>query len=137
MLKKIFIIAFCGIISLILPLFPIQATYDPAAIDPETPYAEAETTITQTTGLGARNPVDTANLIINWALTLLGIFFLVLVIYGGFIWMNARGNEQEVERAINLIKSSVIGLIIILISYGITNLIFTVVANISQSGALH
>ena len=89
-------------------------------------------TIQEASGLGARNPIDTTSLIINWLLSILGLFFLFLTIYGGFIWMLARGNESEVEKATNIIKAAVIGLIIILISYGLTAFIFTVIVNISQ-----
>jgi hypothetical protein len=62
----------------------------------------------------------TVGVIIQTALSLLGVIFLVLMVYGGFLWMTDRGNEQQVKRAQNLISAAVIGLIIVLSSYAIS-----------------
>ncbi len=58
--------------------------------------------------------------LIGAALSFIGIIFMVLIIYGGLLWMTARGNDQQVEKAKNLIVQSFIGLIIILAAYAIT-----------------
>lgn len=58
--------------------------------------------------------------IIKIFLSFLGVIFLLLMIYGGYTWMTARGNEQEVEKAKSLIKNALIGLIIVLAAYAIT-----------------
>ncbi|OGF26200.1 hypothetical protein A2331_02000 [Candidatus Falkowbacteria bacterium RIFOXYB2_FULL_34_18] len=58
-------------------------------------------------------------------LSILGIIFLILVIYGGYKWMMARGSEQEVEAAKNIIQRAIIGLIIIVAAYAITAFVFT------------
>lgn len=58
--------------------------------------------------------------VIGAVLAFVGIVFLILVIYGGFMWMFARGNEQEVTKARDLIISAVVGLIIVLAAYAIT-----------------
>ena len=58
--------------------------------------------------------------IIGVVLAFIGILFLCLTIYGGIIWMMAGGNEQEVEKAKNIIISAVLGLIIVLAAYAIT-----------------
>ncbi len=69
---------------------------------------------------------DAISKIIGIALSLVGIVFLGLIIYGGYMWMTARGNEQAVEKAKNIIINSVIGLVIILAAYGITTLMGTI-----------
>ena len=58
--------------------------------------------------------------IINAFLGLFGAFFLVLVIYGGFKWMNARGNQEEMEKAKKILQSAVIGFIIVMMAYAIS-----------------
>ena len=58
--------------------------------------------------------------IINAFLGLLGAFFLILVIYGGFKWMNARGNQEEMEKAKKILQSAVIGFIIVMMAYAIS-----------------
>ncbi len=62
--------------------------------------------------------------IIGAVLVFLGVVFLILMIYGGYIWMTARGNEQEVEKAKNIIKNALIGLIVVLAAYSVTRLVF-------------
>ena len=58
--------------------------------------------------------------IIKIFLSLLGVIFVVLLIYGGFLWMNARGNAEQVTKSQDLIKDAVIGLIIVVAAYAIT-----------------
>lgn len=60
---------------------------------------------------------DTIAAVINVLFSFLGVIFLLLMIYGGYSWMMARGNEQEVEKAQGTIKAAVIGLIIVISSY--------------------
>jgi TRAP-type C4-dicarboxylate transport system permease small subunit len=61
--------------------------------------------------------------IIGVGLSLIGVAFFILMIYGGFIWMFARGNEQEVTKAKDIIISATIGLVIVLSAYAITRFI--------------
>ncbi len=58
--------------------------------------------------------------IISAVLAFLGVAFLILMIYGGYIWMMARGNEQEIEKAKNIIKNALIGLVVVLAAYAVT-----------------
>ncbi len=53
-------------------------------------------------------------------LSLFGIIFLILMIYGGYRWMMASGREEEVQKAKDTIKAAIIGLIIVLSAYTIT-----------------
>ena len=57
---------------------------------------------------------------VGLALSFVGLAFFVLMIYGGFIWMFARGNDQDVQKAKDLIQAAIIGLIIVLMAYAIT-----------------
>lgn len=58
--------------------------------------------------------------VIGVGLSLIGVIFLILMIYSGFLWMLARGNETEVTKAKDLIQAAIIGLIIVLAAYAIT-----------------
>ncbi len=58
--------------------------------------------------------------LISIVLGFVGVIFLGLTFYGGFIWMAARGNEQEIEKAKRLIEAAVIGLAIVFAAYAIT-----------------
>ena len=59
--------------------------------------------------------------VVGAGLAFIGIVFLILMIYGGWIWMFAQGNEQEVEKAKGLIVAAIIGLLIVLGAYAITS----------------
>lgn len=63
--------------------------------------------------------------LVGVVLSFLGIIFLVLIIYGGFLWMTAHGNEEQVKKARNIVLSAVIGLVVILSAYAITYFITT------------
>lgn len=88
------------------------------------------------TGLGSVNPVDTTSRIISYVLTILAIIAVALIIYGGFIWLFSRGNEEEVKKAQGILKASVIGLLIILASYGIALYVFSVIESATNQGAI-
>lgn len=64
--------------------------------------------------------------IISASLGLLGVVALVLILAGGFKWMTAGGNEENVEKAKQLLGNATIGLAIILISYAATRFIFKI-----------
>ena len=64
-------------------------------------------------------------------LSILGIVFLVMVIYAGFLWMTAGGSSDNIDKAKSLLINGVIGLVIILAAYAITNF---VVAAIGAAG---
>lgn len=58
--------------------------------------------------------------IIQVLLSLIGIIFIALLIFAGFKYMTAGGNESQVSEAKTHIVQSLIGLVIILASLGIT-----------------
>ena len=62
--------------------------------------------------------------IIGSALSLVGVVFFILMLYGGFVWMIARGKEEKVNKAKDTITAAVIGLIIVFASYALTDFIF-------------
>ena len=60
---------------------------------------------------------------VNALLGLMGLLFLILIIYGGFIWMTAAGNEEKITKAKKIIAGSAIGIGIIFLAMTITMLI--------------
>lgn len=74
-------------------------------------------------GLGNQDLRATVASIINVALSLLGIVALVIILYGGFKWMTAGGNEDSVGEARKIIIAGVVGLAVILSSYAIANFV--------------
>ncbi len=89
-------------------------------------YDFAENSGLNTTGkaLGYDLETTTPDVIIGRVifiiLGLLGIVFLGLMIYAGITWMTAQGNEQRVEKSKTMITEAIIGLVIVVIAYGLT-----------------
>jgi len=66
--------------------------------------------------------------IISTILGFIAILLFLLMLYAGITWMTARGNEEKVQKAKDILESAGIGLVIVLASYGITYFIFTKLA---------
>ncbi|MEA3272763.1 MAG: hypothetical protein U9P90_03795 [Patescibacteria group bacterium] len=74
-------------------------------------------------GLREATPATLIGQIIGVALGLVGVIFLALMVYGGFLWMTARGNEQQVKQATELIIAAFVGMLIVAAAYVITNFV--------------
>jgi hypothetical protein len=59
--------------------------------------------------------------VINIVLGFLGIIAVVIIIYAGFKWMTASGNDEQVGSAKKMIIEAVIGLVIVLMSWAIAS----------------
>ncbi len=81
---------------------------------------------TSATQAGQELP-KTVGRIIRTLLGLLGIIFLVLMVYAGFLWMTARGDDDAVTKAKDIIRNAIVGLIIIFIAYALTGFIINAV----------
>jgi hypothetical protein len=81
--------------------------------------------IGQTAGLSTGDVRLTAARIIRVAMSLLGIVAVVIVLIGGFKWMTAGGNDDQVGEAKKWIFSGIIGIAIILSAYAITSFVIT------------
>lgn len=63
-------------------------------------------------------------IIINGFSSLLGIIFVILIVYSGYTWMTSSGNEEKIKKAVSTIRSSVIGLIVTLSAWSLWTFIF-------------
>src|SRR3989344_4059041 len=80
------------------------------------------------TGLFTGTLSDALTNMISTALTLAGVIALAMIIYGGFRWMTAAGNEDAVSDAKRILTASIIGLIVIIISWAVVNFVIAAVA---------
>lgn len=77
--------------------------------------------------VNSKTLAETISNLIKVALGFLGIIFLILILYAGFMWMTAAGNEDKISKAKDIIKAAVIGVAVIISAYAIT---FFVIDNI-------
>ncbi len=73
--------------------------------------------------------------IIRVALGLLGIVAVVLILYGGFIWMTAGGDEERISQAKKILINAIIGLAIILSSYAIASFVISKLVGATSNDA--
>jgi len=66
---------------------------------------------------------ETIGLVIKAVLSFAGVIFLVLMVYAGYLWMTARGEEEQIKKSQKIIISSVIGLVITVSAYSITEFV--------------
>ncbi len=67
--------------------------------------------------------------IIQLALSILGVLFVIFMIYAGYLWLTAAGNEQKVSKAKRIIFQSIIGLVLVIAAYTITYFIVSTFEN--------
>jgi len=75
---------------------------------------------------GGRGIKGVIGLVIKGLLSLLGMVFLILVIWGGFKWMTSQGNADKIKEAKGLIVNAAIGLAIVVTSYVIVIAVFKI-----------
>lgn len=61
--------------------------------------------------------------VIRWILGLVGLIAVIVILYGGFLWMTSAGNADRVTRARAVIVNGLIGLVIIIASFAIVSLV--------------
>ncbi len=69
--------------------------------------------------------------IIAVLLSVLGIIFVVLVVYAGFLYLTAAGDDAKVKKAKTLLTQSVIGLIIIVAAYAIAAFVIDALTDVA------
>jgi uncharacterized membrane protein YdfJ with MMPL/SSD domain len=69
--------------------------------------------------------LDIIGTAIGIGLGLLGVLFLVLMIYAGYMWMTAHGNEEKVQKAKNIIVQVLIGIVVVVGAYASWKYLFS------------
>ncbi|MBU0597709.1 pilin, partial [Patescibacteria group bacterium] len=88
-----------------------------------------------TFGLGTADLQSTIINIVQWALGFLGLVAVIMIIYGGFVWMTAGGNQEKVAKAKKIITRAVIGLVIVLLAWAIVLWVFNFINDVTNPPA--
>ncbi len=126
------LLSFALMLAMVLPFYAIFTTTLPAQANNDgvdvwgTESGNLDDDYVGTeTGLGDKDPRLIASSVIKVILGFLGIIAVGLILFGGFKWMTAAGNEDKIDEAKKIITAGVIGLVIILASYGIANFVLS------------
>jgi len=101
-----------GLFAVVFQMHPVLSAGDPLGVD----YG-------RDSGLSHQDVRVTVVRIIRFFLGLLGLIFLVLTLFAGFLWMTSAGNDEKVTKAKQILMASIIGVAIILGSYAITEFV--------------
>ena len=71
--------------------------------------------------------------LINVLISVLGIVFVVLIVYAGYLYLTAAGDDKKVTKAKSLIGQATIGLVLILAAYGIASFVIDQLMNVALS----
>lgn len=107
---------------LVLPALSAQATTTTSTLN-NTITGPADIMLANS-GLSSFSLGSVIAFVIQAALSLLGIIFLVIIVFAGYRWMTAAGNEEAIKKSQEAIKRAIIGLIIVLMAYAITYFVF-------------
>lgn len=93
--------------------------------------------VAQSAGVaGGADLIQIIGRIINIFLGTLGIIFLLLLLYAGYTWMTAGGDEGKVKTARTTIRNAIIGLVIIASAWAITAFIFNQLVGAGIGGGI-
>jgi hypothetical protein len=126
-LKVFFVTVFC-----FLSLFrgvSVSAQTIPPQTDAGSALQSGLAPVQQSLGLPATDFRVIVGRIIQVALGFIGIVMVVIILYGGWLWMTAGGNEEQIGRAKSVLVNASIGLAIIISAYAITTFIINSLTN--------
>lgn len=63
--------------------------------------------------------------VISAALSILGSFALLMVVYGGVLWMTSRGDTKQITKGKDTLTWALLGIVVIFASYAIVNALIT------------
>jgi hypothetical protein len=75
--------------------------------------------------------------IIQVVLGFLGVLCILLMIYAGFTWMTAAGDEKKVEKAQQTLVAAAIGTLIILAAFAVTLFVTKAIVNSTRTNILN
>ncbi len=78
---------------------------------------EGFTTTAAATGVASGTESELITSVTNWVLGITGAIAVLFIIYGGFRYITASGNQTQMEQAKNILIKAIIGLVIVLVAY--------------------
>jgi len=88
------------------------------------------------TGLGTQDLREGIMRIINVLLSFLGIIAIVIMLWGGFVWLTSGGSEEKVGQAKKIITAGIVGLVIIFIAFAIAQFVITQLITATGAGGV-
>lgn len=115
-LKSLILFGLLGLSFIFMPSFSVVQAYEDAGLTKVLKNSGSAGTVLKNMG----SPEDKITSIIGTILSFVGVAFLILMIYGGILWMTSQGNDTQIKKAKGILINGIIGLIIVVLAYAIT-----------------
>lgn len=73
--------------------------------------------------------MDLVTKVLKLLLSFAGIVVVIMIVYGGYLYMTAGGNDEQAEKGKGVLINSSIGLVVVLLAYTIVNIIVNLVTS--------
>ena len=85
-------------------------------------------------GLGEKAPElsTVAGKVVGIIISLSGFLLAIYLVYGGFLWMTSGGEEEKIKKAKGMITNAIIGLVIVILAYAISNFVIERLGGVTQ-----
>jgi len=121
--------AFAIVAAFLVPVFAL-----PALAQPDFGTDQVQTGLGDTLGEINQDPREIIGRFIKFALGFLGLIAVSIILIGGFKWMTSGGNEEKTGEAKKLLSAGVIGLIIVLASWGLATWLINNISSTITTG---
>ena len=127
MRKKLF--AFFVCIFVLLNVFVFFNNFALAADDGEAPESMLRDGVDRSANISGLKPAEGTDItlpvligkFLKGGIALLGLVFLILILYAGITWMIAGGDEKNITKAQKTMVNAAIGLVVALLAYQLTS----------------
>lgn len=79
--------------------------------------------------------VNMISQLITILLSVLGVLLVLYIIWAGWMWMSSQGDKGKVDKAKDMIKNAVIGLLLIFAAYAIATFVVTNLLDVTKGTA--
>lgn len=105
-----------------MSLVPVSSVHASAALEKVTSVAKKSNVPGAESGTSLQTAIGG---LIQQMLGMVGVVLVILIIYGGLMWMTAGGNDEKVAKGKKVLANAVIGIVIVFGAYAITNFVVT------------
>lgn len=131
--KHFFSFVFLAIFS-VIQLVTFASTANPVLADDA--LFNSQTGINEIGSVFGNDKTDIRTVVGKLIMNVLGLLasiFLVLIIYAGFRYMTASGNEEQTKKAVAQIRDAIIGLLIVLSAWAITYFVLRILSRAANN----
>ncbi len=130
-MKNVFLL----LVVIMLIVFNFSLALEPVLADGATDKAQAGLKASADTAgfsTAKAEPAEVIGKALNILISVLGIIFVILVVYGGVTWMTATGNADQVKKARSMIIEGALGMAVTLASYSLASYVVEKASSATQ-----